>query len=263
MVTQTLRRLAPAQVDAFWADGYLVLDDVLGPDDIVTLRASIDVLDAWAQTHAHHDFQREPASANPDRMMLRKISNIHVHGGSPWDELMRRDEILDLMEDLIGPSVSFHHSKMMMKPPLEGSAKPWHQDLPEGFVTPAEADRLRALGPALRPEQAPVVAIQYYVDDSTLENGCIQVVPGSHRRGLFEDPLHEWRIDPTEVEAAEIEAGGALLFHCLTWHYSAPNTSSLWRRGAVIEYMAPANGVELFDMGGRNQGWGERLRGGD
>ena len=260
MATQTLLRLTPAQVDDFWRDGYLALPNFLSDDDVATLRTSMESLDRWAQDHEHPDFQREPSAQHADRIAIRKISHIHLSGGVIWDELMRRDEVLDIMEDLMGPDIRFHHSKMMVKPPFEGSLKPWHQDLPEGFITHEEANRLRPWGTDLQPEQVPIIAIQYYLDDSTLENGCIQVVPGSHRRGLFEDPLHEWRIDPSETVAAEFKAGGALLFHCLTWHYSAPNTSPNGRRGVVYEYMAPATGVELSYMGGRELGWGMPLR---
>ncbi len=260
MATQTLARLTPAQVDAFWRDGYLTLSDFLSADDIATLRASMDSLERWVRNHEHQDFQREPKALHTQGLAIRKISHIHINGGAIWDELMRRDEVLDVMEDLMGPDIRFHHSKMMVKPPFEGSAKPWHQDLPEGFVTHEEADRLRPWGTDLQPEQVPVVAIQYYLDDSTLENGCIQVVPGSHRRGLFEDPLHESLIDQSEVVAAELKAGDALLFHCLTYHYSAPNTSPHGRRGVVYEYMAPATGVELSHDYGRDLGWGMPLR---
>ena len=261
MPPTTPKTLSSDEVASFWNDGYLVLPDLLSKSDIETLRASLDVLESWVQTHTHNDFSREPESQNSNHMVIRKITNIHLHGGTPRSELLTRSDTLDIFEDLIGPEIKFHHSKAMMKPPLEGSVKVWHQDLPEGFISDVEADRLRPLGTQLQPEQVPVVAIQYYIDDSTLSNGCIQVVPGSHRRGLFEDPLDESLIDPQEIIPAEVRAGGALLFHCLTYHYSAPNTSRNWRRGVVFEYMAETDGVEL-DPGyaQRNIGWGTPLR---
>ena len=115
MATQTLARLTPAQVDAFWRDGYLALPDFLSDDDIATLRTSMDALESWAQSHEHRDFQREPNALHIERLAIRKINHIHKYGGVIWDELMRRDEVLDLMEDLIGPDIRFHHSKMMVK----------------------------------------------------------------------------------------------------------------------------------------------------
>ena len=262
MATNTTCRLTPTQVDAFWADGYLVLPDLLSKSDVRTLRTSLEALDSWVQAHAHHDFRREPESRGSNRTVLRKINNIHMNGGVPWSELMKRSAVLDIFEDLIGPNIWFHHSKVMMKPPHEGSVKPWHQDLAEGFVLPEEAARLQAIGTNLKPEQVPVVAIQYYVDDSTLANGCLQLVSGSHRRGLFEDPLDESLIDPNEVVPADVMAGGALLFHCLSYHYSAPNTSPNWRRGAVFEYLAPTDHVNLsLGYDPVNLGRGTPLRG--
>jgi phytanoyl-CoA hydroxylase len=257
MATQTLRRLSPEQVESFWTEGYLILDPFVSPDEIATLRDGLQVLEDWIQVNEHPDFAREAASQNLDRMVIRKITNVHRHGGAPWWALMQRPETLDVFEDLLGPEIRFHHCKAMMKPPFEGSTKVWHQDLPEGFVSPAEAERLRPLGTGLAPEQVPVVAIQYYLDDSTAENGCIEVVPGSHRRGLFEDPLDVALIDQTEVRKAEISTGGALLFHCLTYHYSAPNTSALPRRAPVYEYFAPPTGVELQSA---QQDFGMRMR---
>ena len=249
MATRTLKHLTGAQVDSFWNDGYLILDPFLPAGELATLRAGLQTLEDWIQVNEHPDFKREAASRSDDRVAIRKINHIHRNGGGLWWELMRRPETLDLIEDLIGPEVRFHHSKVMMKPPFEGSTKSWHQDLPEGFVSSAEADRLRPIGTALAPQHVPVVAIQYYLDDSTAENGCLEVVPGSHRRGLFEDPLDRSLIDQDEVRAAEITAGGALLFHCLTFHYSAPNTSALPRRAPVFEYFGPTTGVELLRLG--------------
>ena len=261
MTTDTFKHLTPEQVDAFWRDGYLILENFLDSTDVTTLRASIDVLTEWINTTEHPSFQVEPESKNREKTVIRKISSIHTHGGAPWDQLMRRDDVLNVMEDLVGLPVQFHHSKVMMKAPYDGSKKEWHQDLPQGFVTQTEADRLRQLGSDLTPEQVPVVAIQYYLDDTTLENGCLQLVPGSHRHGLFKNPLDESLIDARQVVPAEISAGGALLFHCLTWHHSAPNTSPLLRRGPVFEYMAPAHGVALT-QNNFDDGWGRTLRNG-
>ena len=97
MATQTLARLTPAQVDAFWRDAYLVLPHFLSDDDIATLRASMDSLERWVQTHEHPDFQREPNALHTDRLAIRKISHIHINGGAIWDELRRRDEVLGLI----------------------------------------------------------------------------------------------------------------------------------------------------------------------
>ena len=256
MATRTLKFLTDAQIDGFHSDGYLVLEDFLLDDELRVLGSSVAVLEDWAQTHEHRHFQSEPGSAT-SRKAIRKIQAIHHHGGAPWRALMRKPETLDVFEDLLGNELYFHHSKLMMKPPFEGSPKHWHQDLSEGFIKSVETERLRSRGADFRPEDVPVVAIQYYLDDSTIGNGCIQVVPGSHRRGLHTNPLGGSLIDVDEIAPAEVPAGGALLFHCLTYHYSAPNTSNKPRRAPVYEYFAPTDEVELLP---RQQDFGARMR---
>ena len=256
MATQTLKYLSPTQIRSFWEDGYLILPEFLNLDETRVLRNTVDVLTDWVQTHQHPDFQLEKDSK---LFSIRKVTNIHRHGGAPWQALWQDERVLDIFEDILGPELMSHHTKLMMKPPFEGSAKVWHQDLPEGFVTHDEADRLRPLGTAFTPEQAPIVAMQLYLDDSTAENGCIEVVPGSHRLGLFVDPLDQSLVDQSKVVKAEIKAGGALLFHCLTFHYSAPNTSSKYRRAPVFEYMAPAT-VITPTTSKMNQDFGKVMR---
>ena len=245
MATTTLRYLSPAQVAGFQRDGFLVLDQMLSADELEILRSSVDVLDRWAQTHRHEHFAIEPEGRGK-QLAIRKIQAIHRHGGAPWAALMTKTETLGLFEDILGPEIRFHHSKLMMKPPFDGSAKHWHQDLSEGFIARDEIERLIPLGDQLPPDHAPVVAIQYYLDDSNVENGCLDVVPGSHRRGLHFNPLGAELIDRNEIVQAKVPAGGALLFHCLTYHASAPNTSRFKRRAPVYEYFAPTEQVALL-----------------
>ena len=256
LMTRTLNRLTSSQVGAFHDQGFLVLEDAIAPADLDVLRASVDVLEAWAQHHQHPHFDIEKTST-ADNLAVRKIQAIHHHGGAPWRALMTHPYTLEVFEDLLGPDLRFHHSKLMMKPPFEGSAKHWHQDLSEGFVAPAEVARLIEQGTDLTPERAPVVAIQYYLDDSSAANGCIEVVPGSHRRGLHTNPLARELFSRDEVVQAEVPAGGALLFHCLTYHFSAPNTSPHKRRGPVYEYFAPTDDVALLP---RQQDYGLQVR---
>ena len=257
MPTGTTKYLSADQVACFWRQGYLVLEKMLNEAELKVLRDSVKVLEAWAQFNSQPDFQREVDSSS-GQVILRKVQAVHHHGGAPWRALMMRQDTLDTIEDLLGPQIFFHHSKVMMKQAYEGSAKPWHQDLADGFLSRDEAARLRALGPTLTPEAAPVVAIQYYLDDSSARNGCIEVVPGSHRLGLFENPLNPQRISAPDVRRAEVGAGGALLFHCLTFHCSSPNRSAQPRRAPVYEYSAPTSAVKLRPNG---PDFGQVLRG--
>lgn len=98
------------------------------------------------------------------------------------------------------------------------------------------------------------------VNDATLENGCIRVVPGSHRLGLLNHYHDEGftgivQGDMSEYDATEavspVKAGGMLLWHSLTLHRSFPNHSKYPRRAMVFEYKNPES--RLLGGGFRRQ----------
>jgi ectoine hydroxylase-related dioxygenase (phytanoyl-CoA dioxygenase family) len=95
---------------------------------------------------------------------------------------------------------------------------------------------------------AALAACQVYLDDATLENGCIRVVPGSHKLGLLNhfngDRFAEVvQGDTSEFDAGEVslpvKAGGIALWHCLTLHASHAKRSERPRRTIVFGYKDP------------------------
>lgn len=234
--------LSRAQVEAFYRDGFLILDNVLDGDTITLLRASLGRLLVRAQAEADHnpDFQVEKGTKFHS---VRKINN-YIRYGEEWWELVRHPMIVQAVRDLMGDPVLLHHTKLMMKPPFEGSAKEWHQDL-DSYVDAEEKRGLIPLGAAVHPEDAPAIAVQYYLDDSTETNGCLEFVPGSHRWGLLERDRVNESAERSQVVKAPAKAGSAALFHCLTLHYSSPNRSPQPRRGPIVQYYVPTGTVRF------------------
>jgi ectoine hydroxylase-related dioxygenase (phytanoyl-CoA dioxygenase family) len=162
--------------------------------------------------------------------MVQQIAEPHELGGD-WMTLARDPRILNIVEDLLGPNIQLYYSMLMMKPPREGFEAPWHQDF--AFFVHNRADLL---------------ACQLYIDDSTLENGCIRVMPGSHKLGLinhFKDGRFTGIVqgDTSAFDAGEVivpvKAGGMVIWHSLTLHRSYPNRSPHPRRAIVFEYKNP------------------------
>lgn len=220
---------------AFWAEnGYLILENVLAPDELETLRASLARIESKANgLTGDSDRFKFKVFGDGGGRRVQSIAEPHELGGE-WMALARHPRILDVVEELIGPNIQLYYSMLMMKPPLEGFAAPWHQDM--AFFA---HDRARLL------------ACQVYLDDSTHENGCIRVVPGSHRMGLFNHYDQDGRFtgivtedisrfdEPGGFVTAPVKAGGALLWHGLTLHASDPNRSEKPRRAVVFEYKDP------------------------
>jgi phytanoyl-CoA hydroxylase len=158
------------QQQNYWREnGYLVFEGVLSPAEVEQLRRGADALAARAAglTESTDRFKLRAFGDTGGGKLVQQIAEPHEMGGE-WMALAREPRILDVVEDLLGPNIQLYYSMFMMKPPRQGFTAPWHQDF--AFFVHNRADLL---------------ACQVYIDDSTLENGCIRVVPGSHKLGLL------------------------------------------------------------------------------
>ena len=133
----------------------------------------------------------------------------------------------------MGPDVELQGEFAIMKPPEMGAEAPWHQD--EAYWKPElEYDS---------------IGIWVPLQEATLENGCMQFIPESHKAGVLpHHPIgHDPRIhglevdscDPSTAVACPLPAGGATIHHCRTLHYTGPNRSAAVRRAYVHTFAAP------------------------
>jgi ectoine hydroxylase-related dioxygenase (phytanoyl-CoA dioxygenase family) len=138
--------------------------------------------------------------------------------------------LLDAVEQLIGPDILFHYSKLHMKGPRVGSVVEWHQDF--SYYPHTNTDLATAM---------------IYLDDATTENACLQALPGSHKLGLanhYVDGYFRGKVtgpdapDPTRAVPLEAPAGSVVFIHCLLLHCSAPNRSDRFRRSFFAAYRA-------------------------
>lgn len=218
----------------FWQEnGYLVIPEVLSPEEVATLRRGCEALQARAASPGEGSDRYQFTVFESGARQVQQIAEPHELGGE-WLSLARHPRLLDMVEDLLGPNLQLYYSMLMMKPPREGFAAPWHQDF--AFFAHGRADLL---------------ACMVAIDDATPENGCLRVAPGSHRLGL----LNHYKdgeftgIFQGDAEAFDapgghamlpVAAGGVIFWHALTLHSSHPNRSELPRRAVVLEYKNPA-----------------------
>ena len=148
-------------------------------------------------------------------------------------QFARIPEILDMVEQLIGPNFALWNSSFFAKPAKIGSKTPWHQDGEYWPVRPLAT-----------------CSVWVAVDHSTEENGCLRVIPGSHknRRLAPHDynaadglslPL-ELKSDEYDESFAEnivLRAGQISLHDVYLVHGSEPNRSERSRRGMTLRYM--------------------------
>ena len=206
--------LSDAQAEAYHERGYIIADFRLSELVLEDLRADQKRLVA-----------REPR--------FRDLCPNLLAYDLRFLELARTPEILDMVEQLIGPDFALWNSSLFSKPERDGQRTPWHQD---GQYWP------------IRPLATCTVWIA--LDDSTPENGCLQVIPGSHRERRLrahrsleaKDVTLNQELDPSECDASKaadivLEAGQMLLHDVYLLHGSQANQSPRPRRGMTLRFM--------------------------
>lgn len=215
------------QISFYHENGYLVLEDVLSADELAELRRVTDeFVERSRSVSRHNDVYDLEANHSPERPRLRRIKNpIAQH--EVYDQALRHQGILDRVEQLIGPGVRRNNTKLNMKEPAHGSAVEWHQDW--AFYPHTNDD---------------VLAVGVCLDDMTEENGCMLMVPGSHKgelyshheNGVFVGAVSEPDFEPGETAKCLVKAGGITIHHARTLHASTPNHSANPRRLLLFEY---------------------------
>jgi phytanoyl-CoA hydroxylase len=230
--------LTPAQLYRYRTEGFLTIEGVLTPAQVAAGRAVIDEFVERSQSVFESDavFDLEP-DHTADRPHLRRIKS-PARAHPFFDELLRSDAILDVVESVLGPDIRALGSKLNLKSGAGGSAVEWHQDF--------------AFHPHTNDD---VVAVGIAFDDSTTENGCLMVVPGSHTGPILDhhqDGSFIGAIDPDTAPVdlgravpVEVAAGGVSVHHGRTLHGSTVNRSARPRR-LLLWDLAAADAWPLF-----------------
>lgn len=235
-----------AFVKEYREKGFAVVERLFDPSEVAELNTAITEILAVSDIGSVAEV--EPG----DNGMARRIwSPTKQH--SAFERAVALPELLDHVEALIGPDILFHYSKLHLKAPQVGSVVDWHQDF--AYYPHTNTDLVTAL---------------VYLDDTTTENSALQVVPGSHHRGLanhYVDGHFRGKVvadtpDPALAVAIEAPAGSAIFIHPLLLHYSSPNRSDRYRRAFLPAYRAAdAYPIHFGPHAGHNEAGVKLLRG--
>jgi ectoine hydroxylase len=222
---------------AFYREkGYVVKRGLFPQDLMQRLSEEIEGLHERMAEHApetvHVSWEHGLAEGRPPR--IRQL--MHSEKVSPiLDAMSRSEEILSIMEQLIGPDLYLFHSKLMMKAAYDGTFTPWHQDWGywrSGSNEPTQVNCMLA------------------IDANTEENGALRFVEGSHRRGPLDHKDFktasfslglEGDISAFESTLCLMEPGDGVFFAPLVIHGSAPNRSPYDRRANTFAFDRAGN----------------------
>ena len=201
--------------------------------------------DAWVKRmqDALNSLIKNNPGVRPEKLVSAHIDGPNdegVRGSRDFFDLAMNPDIVDLVEQVIGPDVILWGCHVFCKPASEGFETPWHQD---GHYWPIRPLANCTVWVALEP--------------STRENGCLRVVPGSHAAKQLHPHLHEDRTDLTlnqrmadgsfDVNDAvdiELQPGQMSMHDIYMIHGAEANTSGIRRTGVALRYMP---GTSLFD----------------
>jgi len=187
------------------------------------------VIDAVAAAEHRRRLDWAEAQLGP----LHYKAKVHTILGSPL-ALATHPRVLDVVAALIGPNVLLYDVQYIVKEPQSRTHVSWHQDLTYWGLS---ADDQVSLWLALSP--------------ATLESGCMEMIPGSHKAGrqaqvTTDDPDNVLllgqtlcQVDPAAALPCPLRPGEASLHHGWTVHASRPNRSRDRRIGLNAQYIAP------------------------
>jgi ectoine hydroxylase-related dioxygenase (phytanoyl-CoA dioxygenase family) len=214
-----LRAITPAQAREWNERGYFVFEDLYSKDEVAELRREVDGFVEKAQAHL--------------RRVGGKLFISHADGIVFAPHLVARSAIARryaahprlaaLCLDLLGPDVRLYWDQAVYKYPSFPKEFPWHQDNGYTFVVPEL-----------------YLTVWVALSDATPENGCVEVVPGSHELGTLEHRAAEegffCHVGDDGVRAP-IRAGSAVVFSSLTVHRTGPNrTRDDVRKSYILQY---------------------------
>ena len=236
-----LRRLSLAEWEQFQCDGFLVFRQLI-PTAIRELMLAV-TLDGVSHEVAPVEYEADlhypgaPASlAAEGGHTIRRLKQAHSRHFVFTQWICDR-ELTDRLADLLGPRLVMplaHHNCIMTKQPKFSSDTGWHQDI-----------RYWAYQ---RPD---LISVWISLVPERVENGCLHVIPGSHRmsfdRSRFDESLF-FRSDLPENQAVianavavELDPGDVLFFHAKTLHAASRNHTSQTKYSAVFTFRAADN----------------------
>jgi len=159
----------------------------------------------------------------------KKSTVIHTHNvqsfSSKMMEMIQNGRFLDCVEEIMGPNIILHHTKLFLKPPKIGSAFPLHQDW-SYFPTKNKS----------------MIAAVLHLTDTLEDMGCFKLIPKSHNLGQldkseghnFNKKIHD-SFALEKAKSITAKAGDVLFFNSCTLHGSMPNTSTKPRKTILIQ----------------------------
>lgn len=222
-------KLTSKEKELFIENGYLLVRGLFSKEEITHLSN---------KAHSDHHLDKASTSMDDGKGNAVRLSLWNHPGEGIYGMFARSKKLVDRVEELLGGEVYHYHSKMVLKDAKVGGAWAWHQDYGYWYQN-------GLLFPDL-------CSVMIAVDKATKENGCLQVIKGSHKMGRINHILSGAQagadmervneiLKVREKVYCEMEPGDALFFHANLLHASDPNKSDNSRWSMICCYNMATN----------------------
>jgi len=229
--------LTQKQREFYFEYGYLLLEGMISDTWIASLRAATTevINESRKISKSDETWDLEPGHSK-ENPRLRRLSSPNDHNPAYW-EYASQSVVPDIVSDLVGPNVKFHHSKINFKWADGGEEVKWHQDI--GFWPHTN------YGPC---------TVGTYIYNCGMEQGPVGMIPGSHNGELFDQYSDdgEWigclrqkdaeNLDTSKAVYLDGPAGSLTIHNCRMIHGSKPNNSDVVRP-LLLNIYAPADAM--------------------
>lgn len=229
--TPNLLKLSAQQHAEYDEQGFVIVPEVF---PIEELRALDEEMDRLAE---------EKRLKHPEGEHTGWIMSLGL--ASPQTRDFAQDErILSLIEDIVRPGIAIYSAKLATKMPRSAEVCHWHQD--DAYYVQNSLSDTRC-------------SIWAPLQDAHEDNGCMKVVPGSHKGALQEHAHKDWgtcrlsmdeaSLDLSRAIPVPVRAGDMVIFSARLWHSSAHNDTDQIRRAFIVSYQ------EATVQGGNGAQW--------
>lgn len=224
--------LTPQQLDDYSTHGYTLYKGLMTPEEARTFRDT-------ARADMHREMAEGTMMEKTDSEGNTTLLKMWYEAGDDFYGYIARDErLVEIARQILATDTYLYSHKMTMKEPKEGGAWEWHQDFGYWYQNKCLAPQMLSIWIAL--------------DPSVKANGCLQVMPDSHKLGRIDHVRVDGQtvvdgeylaaaMERFDIEFAEMDPGDALVFDCNLLHRSDANTSDGPRWGYIASYNAVEN----------------------
>jgi len=226
--------LSDAETARYRDQGYLALKDMCPQDEVGYIRRTL--LDLFSNKTGYNEGAQYDFVSRDDPTKPAKFPSLHDprHYAPGLLKTVYHERTLELARQLLGPQAALYGEHALLKPGPHGPETPWHQD--EAFRSPDFVYNELSIWLALQP--------------ATIENGCMQFIPGSNKWDVLEhrSPGGDKTLHPLEccgdfardqAVAEPLDPGGITVHDARTLHFTGPNTSPSPRLAYILIYNTP------------------------